>query len=284
MIGTPNTQTGPGNTPPAAPQPSLSSIFGQSGASGNLSQELFSYLLGGAAPGIAGSGLSAQLGASQMGLAGPALGVSSANAQVGEGYNLANALLGYEGIGLQSQGLASQAGTAAAQQGIEQGQYGVSQTQYPEQAQEATAQYGQARQQLLSQTAASGSSNAPGANTAQNLQQAQYGWNMADIYRNQQLAALGQQSEQVGYQGQQAQFANQQQQLGLAAQGQGLSAQQGISQFAFGLQQLGVQAEPEQFLQGIANPQSQQAQQVAALGSQAALIGGLGPNFLAGIS
>jgi hypothetical protein len=43
-----------------------------------------------------------------------------------------------------------------------------------------------------------------------------------------------------------------------------------------------VSAEPEQYLAAVANAQGSGAQQLAALGSQAGLIGGLGPNFLPG--
>ncbi len=113
----------------------------------------------------------------------------------------------------------------------------------------------------------------------QATQAQEYGWQQADIYRAQQLAALGQQSEEVGYGGQQELSANQMQQLELAAKGQNLTGEQAMSQLGFGLQSIGYGASPEQYLSTIAQAQGSGAQTLAGLGSQAALIGGLGPNF-----
>lgn len=245
--------------------------------------QISGYLSGQAAPSLAQGGLASALGSAQLGMVGPQLGVSQAELASNQGYSLANALLGYEGIGLQSQGLASQASTAAAQQGVEQAEYGVQSGQYPEQMQEAALANANAVKNMQDQGAIGGTLGTQGYARQQATQAAQYGWQQADIYRAQQLAALGQQSEQLGYQGQQNQFGNQQAQLALAAQGEGLSAQQAQTQFGFGLQQLGIQASPEQYLSAIANAQGGAAQSLAALGSQASLIGGLGPNFLGNI-
>ena len=118
-------------------------------------------------------------------------GVSAAELQNKTGYDLANALLGYEGTGLQSQGLAEQASTAAAQQGLEQSQYGVQQGQYPEEMQKAALENANAVKNLQDQGAIGGTLNTTGYQRAQATQGAEYGWQQADIFRNQQLAQLG---------------------------------------------------------------------------------------------
>jgi hypothetical protein len=251
-------------------------------ANPNYQDQIAGYLSGQYSGSEAQYGLTASLGSAQLGLDPSALGVSSAELENSTGYDLANALLGYQGIGLQSQALASQAGTAAAQQGISNAEYAVSATQYPEQMAEAKQQFQTAQQGQQDQGAATGTTNTQGQKTAEANLASNYGWQQADIYRNQQLAALGQQSSEVGFGGTEEQLANAQQQLKLSAEGQGLTAQQATSQLGFGLQSLGVSAEPEQYLAAIANAQGEGASQLSALGSQAALIGGLGPNFLGG--
>lgn len=282
----PQKNTGAVGTPQAGPAVGAASPT-TAAASGLLSNpnwqsEIAGYLSGSYAPAEGQQGLTAALGGAQLGLVGPQLGVSSAELGNQAGYSLANSLLGYEGIGLQSQALASQAGTEAQQQGLEQAVYGVQQTQFPEEKAQADLANANAQRQISDSGAITGTTQTQGHGRAVATQQSQYGWNLADIYRNQQLAQLGQQSEQVGFGGQEEQIANARSQLGLAAQGQGLSAQQATNQLGFGLQQLGVSASPEQYLTGIANAQSGEAQQLSALGSQASLIGGLGPSFLSG--
>ena len=288
ILGAPGGSQTP--TPPVAPQgttaapaasPTTAAASGLL-ASPNWQNQIAGYLTGEYAPAIAQSGLGAALGSAQMGLTGPQLGVASAELENTTGYDLANALLGYEGTGLQSKALASQGATAAAQQGISTAEYGVSSTQFPEQEAQAKQAFETAQQGQQDQGAASGTLNTGGQRTAEENLRSNYGWQQADIYRQQQLAALGQQSSQVGFGGTEEQIANAQQQLKLAAQGQGLSAQQASDQLRFGLQSLGVSAEPEQYLSAIANAQGGGAQQLAALGTQASLIGGLGANFLGG--
>jgi len=289
ILGAPGGSQAP--TPPVAPQgttappnPAAPTTAASAGllASPNWQNQIAGYLTGEYAPQMAQSGLGAALGSAQLGLTGPQLGVASAELGNTAGYDFANALLGYEGTGLQSQALASQGATAAAQEGITTGEYGVSATQYPEQLAEARQAFQTQQQGLQDQGAASGTLNTGGQKTAEANLASNYGWQQADIYRQQQLAALGQQSSQVGFGGTEEQIANAQKQLALTAQGQGLSAQQAADQLRFGLQSLGVGAEPEQFLSTIANAQGAGAQQLAALGSQASLIGGLGTNFLSG--
>lgn len=248
-------------------------------ASPNWQNTVAGYLSGQAAPTIAQQGLTGAVASGQLGMTAPQLGVSEAELGNTQGYSLANALLGEQGIGLQSQGLASQAKTAAQQQGTEEAQYGVSQTQYPEQQAEAALQNQNAVIANRDAAAIGGVTDTTATKRTAATQQSQYGWQQADIFRNQQLAKLQQQSEEQGYQGTEEQFANQRAQLGLSAQGEGLSAQQAQDQLKFGLQQLGVNAEPEQYLSSVANASSSEAQQLSAVLSQAGLIGGLGPNF-----
>ena len=268
--------------PPAAPPAALSPLSSTTASllgSPNWQDTVSGYIAGQSGSQIAQSNLTGSLGSASLGMVAPQLGVSQAEAGVGEQGQLANALLGYESTGLQSQGLAQQAQTAAQQQGIERSEYGVSATQYPEQQAEAALANQNAVIGNRDAAAIGGTQNTTGNQRNVATQAQQYGWQQADIYRNQQLAALGQQSEEAGYTGQEDQFANQRAQLALAAQGQGISAQQGISQFGFGLQQLGVQASPEQYLAQIANAEGGSAQSLAGIGSQAGIIGGLGPNY-----
>jgi hypothetical protein len=266
----------------AGPQPALGPYAGFTAgqlASPSWTSDVTGYLSGQAAPGLAAAGLAGSLGSAQLGMVGPQTQVSAAELQSGLGFDLAGALLGYEGTQVQGQSLASQEATAGAQQGLEQAQYGVQQTQFPEQQAEAALANQNAVINARDAAAVGGTLNTTGYKRGQATQAAEYGWQQADIFRNQQLAQLGQQSEQVGFGGQEQQFAAQRKQLELAAQAQGLSTQQAEAQFGFGLNQLGVQASPEQYLSAIAGAESTGAQGLAAVGSQAAMIGGLGPHY-----
>ena len=248
----------------------------------NWQNEISGYLAGQAAPTAAQGALGSAVASGQLGMVAPQLGVSSAELENNTGYDLANALLGQEGTGLQSQGLAQQASTAAAQQGTEEAEYGVQGTQFPEQQAEAALANQNAVIGNRDAAAIGGFTNTTSTKRTAATQAQEYQWQQADIYRSQALAALGQQSEEQGFSGQESQFANERQQLELAAQGEGLSAQQAQSQLGFGLQQLGVNSSPEQYLATIANAQGSEASTLAGVGSQAALIGGLGANFLGG--
>jgi hypothetical protein len=284
-LGSPDQKAAQQTPQPASSAAALSPFSGTTAsllASPNWQNEISGYLAGQAAPTAAQGALSGSVASGELGLVGPQEGVSAGELQNSTGYDLANALLGQEGLGLQSQGLASQASTAAKQQGVEEAQYGVQSTQYPEQQAEAALANQNAVISNRDSAAIGGTTDTTSAKRTASTQAAQYGWQQADIYRNQQLAQLGQQSEEQGYGGQEEQFANQRQQLALAAQGEGLTAQQAQSQLGFGLQQLGVNASPEQYLSTIANAQGSEASTLAGVGSQAALIGGLGANFLGG--
>ena len=222
---------------------------------------------GAAAPGIAQAGFQGAQALQGAGLAGPTAALGAANLESSTGYQIANALLSEQGLGLESQGLAQQAGTAAEQQGIEQQGFGIQQTQVPEQLAQAKEQYGLAMQGQEGAAGASGATNTVGNRNAQQNLTSNYGWQQADIYRQQALAQLGQQSEQLGYRGQQEQFGNQRQQLELAAKQAGIGVQQLTSQMTYGLNQLGIQGEDalSQAMATAANAQSAQAGDTAAL-------------------
>jgi len=228
--------------------------------------------------GYASQALMAEAG---MGQTTAQLGVTDAQLQNQTGYSLANSLLGIEGTGLQSQGLAQQASTAATQQGLEEAQYGIQQGQFPEEAAKAALENQNAVIGARDAAAVGGTLNTTGYQRQQATQGAEYGWQQADIFRNQQLAQLSQQSQQAGYGGQQANIANQRQQLALAAQGQGLSAQQAEDQLSFGMQQAGISATGD--IYGYANQAAQAeagaAQTYAGGLAAAGMYGGLGPAF-----
>lgn len=248
-------------------------------ASPSWTNEVSGYLAGQAAPSLAQGGLASALGDAALANVGPQLGTSAAEAESTTGFDLANALLGQKGIGLQQQALGAQAATAGQQQGLEQAQYQVQSGQYPEQLQEAALQNQNAVIGNRDAAAIGGTTDTTSNQRTQATQAANYGWQTADIYRSQQLAQLGQQSEQIGYGGQQEQTANQANQLALAAQQQGLTGEQAQSQLGFGLQQLGVNASPESLVSAVSAGQATGSSSLAALLSQAALTGGLGPNF-----
>lgn len=251
-------------------------------SSGNVPQELLGLLMGQSAQGMAQAGLAGTLAQGQMAMTGPQLALAQQELGANTGYNLAGLLLGQEQTGLQAQQVGVQQQASAAQQGIEQQQYGLQQTQFPEQYAQAALANKNAVQQLQQQGAIGGTLMTEGSKQRFATQAAEYGWQNADIYRQQQLAQLGQASEQVGYGAQQAGYANQLQQLGLQAKGQGLSAEQAMSQLGFGLQQLGYQADPSQFLSQIAQAQGTQAQGLAGVAAAAGLVGGAGPLSLGG--
>lgn len=252
-------------------------------ANPNFLNQIAGYLGGAAAPGIAQAGLQSAEALQQAGLSGAGLGVGEANLASDTGYGIANALLTEQGLGLQSQGLGQQAQTQAEQQAIEQGQYGLSQQGIEQQLAELKAQYPGELQNQLGGAAASGASNSIGNRVATGQLEAfngPGGFQEQSLYRQQQLAALGQQSEKVGFQGQQAQNQNAMQQLQLAAKQAGIPVQQAVSQLGYGLQQLGIQADPTQLIGQAATAQGTAAGDYAAVLSQAGATTGLGANFL----
>lgn len=245
--------------------------------------QIAGYLGGAAAPGIAGAGLQSAEALQQAGLAGPGLAVGEQNLATNTGYDISNALLNEQGIGLQSQGLGQQSATQAQQQQIETGQYGLNQQGIQQQLKELEYQFPLQQQQQEGQAAASGASNSVG--NRETLAQNQAfngagGFNEQSLYRQQQLAALGQQSEVAGFQGTEAQNANSQQQLQLAAKQAGIPVQQAVSQLGYGLQQLGINADPTQLIGQAANAQGTAAGDYGAVLSQAGATTGLGSNFL----
>lgn len=261
---------------PYAPQTSqIAQLLG----SGTPRSELAGYLWGGTAPQLGAYGLQGALGNYALGISPYALGLTGAELQTSAGFTFARAMLGYQGLGLESQTLAREAGTAAAQQGVEQAQYALTSTRYPQEQQEAALAYRTRQLGLQSGAAGAGTLNTEGAKNAQTTAAQQYAWQQATIYRAQQLAALGQQSEQLGYATKAGGLANAQQQLALAAQGQGVDVQQSMSQLGWGLSQLGIKSTPLQLLQTITSAQGGAATVLKGALSAGSLIGGLGPTF-----
>ena len=280
-----NTGAGLGTNPATAAQKAapggLPGIASSALASSNPQYETYGALLSQALPQISAYQTQAAGAELQGAVAGQLTGVQEQEAQSQGTYSAANALLSQQGLGLQGQALGSQAQTAAAQQGIEQSQYGINQTQYPEQLQEAALQNANAVRGAQDAAAVGGTLNTTGYQRQQGTQAAQYAWQQADIYRQQQLSQLAQQGQQVGYGGQQEQIANQMQQLAIQGKQQGLTAQQAQDQMNFGLQQLGYQGQDAalQYAQQVATAQGGAAATVAGVGAQAGLIGGMGPGM-----
>lgn len=275
-LGTPGATQ---STAPAAAASPFSKATSNLLASPSWTDQVSGYLAGQAAPAVATGELGTALGSASLGMTAPQEGVQTAEANANSGYDLANALLGVQSTGLSKQALGAQAATAGAQQGIEESEYGVQSTQFPEQQAEAALANKNAVIGNRDAAAIGGVTETTSAKRTAATQASEYGWQQADIFRNQQLAQLGQQSEEVGYKGQTEQTANQMQQLELAAKGQNISGEQAMSQLGFGLQQIGYSGTPEQYLQSISAAEGSGASALAGLGSQAALVGGLGPNF-----
>jgi hypothetical protein len=242
-------------------------------------QNIAGYLYGSYAGQIGQYGLQGALAQESLGLAPETLAAQEQNAVSGAGFDFAGALLGYQGLGLQSQGLAQQGATAAGQQGLEQAGYAITSQKYGQEQQQAALEEQQRQTGLQSGAAGAGTLHTQGAEQAQTTAAQEYRWQQATIYRQQQLAELGQQSEQLGYETKAGQLALGQQQLALTAQKQGLSTQQAQQQLAFGLSQLGVKATPASLLSSIATAEEGGGTAVRGLVSQAGLIGGLGASF-----
>jgi hypothetical protein len=247
--------------------------------SGTWQKQVSGYLYGASAGQLAGYGLQGAVADQQLALSPYTLAVQEQNLTSSTGYDFANDLLGYQGLGLQSQGLAAQAGAQGQQQGLEQAGFAVTQQKYGQEQQQAALEEQQRQLGLQSQAAGAGTLGTKGSKTAQTTAGQEYAWQSATIYRQQQLAQLGQQSEQIGYQTKAEQLALGQQQLSLTAQKQGLGVQQAQSQLGFGLQQLGIKSTPASYLSQIAQAEEGGATTARGVLSTAALIGGLGPSF-----
>lgn len=247
--------------------------------SGTWQNQVSGYLYGGAAGQLAGYGLQGAVANEGLGLSPYTLAIQEQNLTSGAGFDFAGALLGYQGLGLQSQGLADQSQTAAGQQGLEAAAYNVTSQKYGQEQSQATLEHQQQQLTARSGAAGTGTLNTQGTRTAEKTANQEYAWQSATIFRQQQLASLGQQSEQLGYQTKAEGLALGQQQLALTAQKQGLSVQQAQQQLGFGLQQLGIKATPAAYLSQIATAEEGGATTLRGVVSQASLIGGLGPSF-----
>jgi hypothetical protein len=275
--------TGGGNTPTTTGGVALNPAAGYGVAnisSPTYEKEIAGYLYGGYAGTIAKSQLGTALGSEALGLSPYGMALTAQGLQAGAGFTFAGAMLGYRGLGLESQTLARQASTAAGQQGLEQAMYGITASRYPQEAAQASQKYLMTQLGLQGQGAGTGTLNTAGSYNAQRTAAQQYSWQLATIYRSQQLASLGQQSEQLGYATKAGGFGNAQQQLALSAQQQGLSVQEMEERLQFGLSQLGIKATPASLLQSLATAQGAEATTLKAYLSQAGLLGGVSANVL----
>lgn len=269
-----------GNTGAAGAVPSpVTGAIAQGLASPTWRAQIGAYLYGGYAGELGTYGLQGAVANQALGTTAAGLAATAAFLQNQAGFTFARAMLGEQTLGIRSGTLARQAGTAAGQQAIEQQQYGTTIGRYLVQAETATLSEANRQLGLQSEAAGRGTLGTEGSKIAQSTAAEQYRWQMATIYRAQQLAALGQQSEQLGYKTRAAAFAAGQAQLGIAAKQAGVGVETAVSRLGWGLSQLGVKATPAQLLQGIATSQTGAATALRALLSSGALIGGLGPNF-----
>jgi hypothetical protein len=217
----------------------------------------------GAAPQVAGAQLTVAELVDQLGLAQSALGTAAAEAQQQKGYQLAQAGISQQQLGLQGQALSDQQllefGQLARQgQGIEASrgltkeQFDLEQAALTQQTALTQQENQAAVQSLQAQQAASGVAQSRGQTQAQQIQAAQQQYQQAQLARQAQ-GEKAQYDYQMGqYDREKANldaqtaystsdFARGQAALGLAAQQNGLSVQQTIDQLKYGLAQQGIQ-------------------------------------------
>jgi hypothetical protein len=239
--------------------------------------QLGGALLGGIGPPLNAQQLAQGQALHTAGLAYGELGTGIANQEATSGFTIAQAILGEEGYGLKGQTLAAQIAAGGQQQGIEQEQYGITAQKYPQEQAEAALTYKNKQLGLQRGAAGSGTLNTQGSKEAQTTAKQQYAWQSATIFRQQQLAQLGQQSEQIGYGLSGEQLANAQRELALTSQRQGLGLQQSMQQLTYGLSQLGIQATPTKFYAAAQNATGAEATLYRGALGQASLLGGLSP-------
>ena len=128
-----------------------------------------------------------------LGMVPSQLGVGVAEAGANSGFDLAQALFSAnKWIGLQEQGPRRPAKDRRAATGHRAVRgYGVQATQYPEQQAEAALANQNAVIANRDSAAIGGVTDTTSTKRTASTQAQQYGWQQADIYRAQQLAALG---------------------------------------------------------------------------------------------
>jgi hypothetical protein len=151
----------------------------------------------------------------------------------GKGLTLTGTLLSQAQTGRQ-------AGRSAATQAIEQGAYAITQTQYPEKIKELGQQFALTKAQAVDASAASGTLGSTKEKRTLSTLKSKYGWNLADTYRQQKLAQLGQQQEQISYATKQTGFATGIQQLGLTGAKTGFGITETETRLHFAMKELGL--------------------------------------------
>lgn len=244
----------------------------------NAGQVATGVALAGALPTIAGSGLSMAGLLSEIGLSGPTSQLSADQLAQELAYSEAGLGINQEQNAISQQGNAAQLGLLNTQWGLENQEYGLQQQQYPEQQAQAALQHQLNVAGMQDQGAISGTLNTQGYGRQKSAEAQQYGWQQADISRAQQLAQLNQQGSAAQYQYNVGDLARAEQNLQLAAQQNGISYDQLQSQFAAGLNQIGIQGDPTQlYLQYL----TQQSGQVGGLGQAVGEAGIVSPGQLA---
>jgi hypothetical protein len=259
-----------------------------------LAQDVFA----GQGVNIAQSGLNVDELLGQIGAINPSVNAATQEAELGGQYSEANAFLGQEQLGLQSQGLGAQEGLLNTQYGIQQAtlggqeqlaatQYGLSQQDIAAQRQAQTVNYGNTVQNTQGGLAASGALNTGGSKQTQATNSFQNQQAQAAITRQQQgeQAQYGFQQQQFGLEalGQAAQqqyslgdIARGQQGLALSSQANGLSLDQTLNQINYGLGQAGLQGQQatDQLYGQVAQGQGQTSTAISGAIGETALLGG----------
>jgi hypothetical protein len=272
-------------------------------SSADPSSQLLGYLAGGSAGQVAGAGLNIDQLMAEIGMAGPETNAQVAQMQQAGAYQQAQAGIGFEQLGLQSQGLAAQAGLEQTQYGLQQQglagreklagiQHTLAEQDFAQQKQQQDLSYKNQQAATQGQVATSGALYSPGQRQQVATQAAQNKWALAGIGRAQQgeEAQYGFQQQQFGLEqlGEAAQqkysmgeIARGQSGLALTAQQQGLSLDQAIAQMNYGIGQAGLagQQNLDSLYGQLGQAQGQQAgYQGGALGYYALLHGGVNLN------
>jgi hypothetical protein len=176
-------------------------------------------------------------------------------------------------LGLQQQGLQQQGAQQQAQQQYEQQQYNIQSGQYPEQFAEAALSYQNALMNMQGQQAIGGTQNTVGGKAQMGMLGANYGFQLQDITRAQQLAGIGQQAEVSGFQYGQQQLQNASANLGLIAKSNNMSVDQVYQALQFGQEQAGLGAQSD--VLGLLGQMNQTALQNITTAGTAIAAGGI---------
>lgn len=189
-------------------------------------------------------GLQAAAAQQEAGLIGPELGLSNAYQSAMAGFQTGQLGIRGQQIGLSRLGTQQEQALQGILNPLEQQSYALSTTQYPEQRQEAALTYRNRLLQEQGNIAQSGAQGTLGAQQELTTMKQQYGFQLQDIARSQQLATLSQRGTLAQQKYTTEQLNNALQNLSYVAESNGLSQQEVMTRLNYAITQgqLGAQA------------------------------------------